>query len=536
MTLTDTRPEAGAPGTAGTTAAAAPVEHGAVAWIGTVDHKRLGLLFAATGLAALVVGAICAFVFQLPSMGDAPLPFVAPGARLSSAATVATFVIGIPALWIGLATYVVPLQVGGHRLALPRLHNLALWMFVAGGVLSAIGYLADDTRLNSLAANAPAVAAEGEAATNAIELLLAGLAVVAVGTVLAAVTLLVTILNRRAEGVRLRHLPAFPWSVFGVALTLLLSTPVFLAGLVLVYFDQHYGGTLFASGVGGLRIWQHELWLLGRPEALVFTAAGLGLSTDIVATALRRPLRGWPALHAACAAAPLLTFVLWIGATSLLGSPLAPVAAAPSAVLLVPAAVVLLVWLGNVRGSQPRLVPAVLPFLAHLVPLAAALALTIAGAAADVSGPGEVRPFQNGQLVLLCLGVPLLDLAAGLVHWAPKLRGRLPTIATAGLPALLLLAGVLLLALPGYLAGFDAGDGAVVLGIIGAAAIVAGLLALLPTVLGPAGNAPGDPYEGLTLEWAAASPPVRHNFDEIPVVRSPYPLHDARTPTTGGKA
>src|SRR5688572_8748042 len=176
MTLTDTRPDAGAAAPTDE-AHASVVEHGFTAWTGTGDHKRLGLMFAVFGLASMVTGLVCTFVFQLPSMGDSPLAFVMPGARLASAATVATFVVGIPALWIGLATYVVPLQVGGHRLALPRLHNLALWLFVAGGGLSALAFLADETRLNSFASSVPAAAAEGQPATDAVELLIAGVAV-----------------------------------------------------------------------------------------------------------------------------------------------------------------------------------------------------------------------------------------------------------------------------------------------------------------------------------------------------------------------
>lgn len=530
MTLTDTRPATGAAAPADT--AAAPVEHGVSAWIGTGDHKRLGLLFAAYGIVAVIVGLVCAFAYQLPSMADEPTAFVDPVARLSSAATVAVLVIGIPALWIGLATYVLPLQIGGHRVALPRLHNLAFWLFAGGGVLSAVAFFAEETRLGSLAAATPFAATEGEAASNMTELLIAAIGMVAIGTLLAAVVLLVTVVNRRAEGVRLRHVPAFAWSTFGTSLTLLLSTPVFVAGLVLLYFDQHYGGTVFASGTGGLRVWQHELWLLGRPEALVFAAAGIGLSFDVVATALRRPLVGWPVVAGVSVAAPLLTLLLWIGGLEVVGSPFAPLATPLTAVFLLPIALASLTWLASVRGSQPRVVPALVPFLAHLVPLVVVLVLMLVATANDVTEDRAMASFENGQLVLLSIGIPLLDLATGLVHWAPKLRGRVLGFPAAAAPALLLLAGTLLLGLPGHFMGLEAGDGVVTMGIVGAAVMVSGLVALLPTVMGPAGNAPSDPYEGLTLEWATASPPVRHDFDEIPAVRSPYPLYDARTATT----
>jgi cytochrome c oxidase subunit 1 len=43
---------------------------------------------------------------------------------------------------------------------------------------------------------------------------------------------------------------------------------------------------------------------------------------------------------------------------------------------------------------------------------------------------------------------------------------------------------------------------------------------------GPLTGADANPYEAGTLEWAAASPPARDNFDVVPDVRSETPLAD----------
>jgi heme/copper-type cytochrome/quinol oxidase subunit 1 len=41
-------------------------------------------------------------------------------------------------------------------------------------------------------------------------------------------------------------------------------------------------------------------------------------------------------------------------------------------------------------------------------------------------------------------------------------------------------------------------------------------------------DAPDDPWEGYTLEWATTSPPPVHNFDRLPAVRSERPVFDVR--------
>jgi heme/copper-type cytochrome/quinol oxidase subunit 1 len=67
--------------------------------------------------------------------------------------------------------------------------------------------------------------------------------------------------------------------------------------------------------------------------------------------------------------------------------------------------------------------------------------------------------------------------------------------------------------------------GAVILG-LGALVFVSNMLASL--LFGArAGN---DPWDAWTLEWAAASPPLRENFETVPAVRSRRPLWDLKNP------
>jgi cytochrome c oxidase subunit 1 len=43
-------------------------------------------------------------------------------------------------------------------------------------------------------------------------------------------------------------------------------------------------------------------------------------------------------------------------------------------------------------------------------------------------------------------------------------------------------------------------------------------------------QAPDDPWDAWTLEWATSSPPAEYNFEKLPVVRSSRPLWDLKHP------
>lgn len=518
--------------------------------LATADHKRLGLLYIAGALLFLVVGGALGVALRGELAESGNLLGDEYDRLFNMHATVGALLALAP-LWVGLATYVVPLQIGASRLALPRLHAFSLWLFLVGGGLVVASYVVGPPAGLGLSVVTPLAAAEGGASTEVV-LWVTGLFLVGLAAVLAAVDLAVTVLTMRTPGMTVARVPLFSLASFLTSVAVVLATPVFLAGLALLYVDQHFGGTFFGPDHGVTQaIWQHTLWLFGRPEVYLLLLPGLGAACDIVSTHARRPLLVRPAAQAALALVAALPFLAWAAGTDVADAVVLPTYTPLTALVAVPVGVLALLWLGTVAFGSPRFHVS-LAFVAGFLGLAAFGAIN-AGVAAFAEVDGNTA-WTTAHVHVVAFGAPLLLAAGALYHWAPKMWGRSLSNGLGGVVFLALFGGFFLHGLGAYLLGYDgvpahveeydeaAQQGYAWLAAAGGAVTALGVLLLVADVLrvasasrrAEAGEA--DPYEGLTLEWAADSPPPPENFTAVPEVRSAHPLHDLRTAAVSGGA
>jgi cytochrome c oxidase subunit 1 len=531
MTLTEAPPDqAGAEPPAPAAAPASTI-------LTSADHKTVGRLYIAASLLFLLTAGVVGMVLRV-ELAEPGVKIVGSHfARLYSLHSTVGPVLFLAPFWTGLATVVVPLQIGAPSLAFPRLQAASLWLYVVGGALVLAGYSVAAPHGAGLALSAP-ISGKGNHAT---DLWVTGLMLVSIASVVAAGNLLTTIVQLRAPGMTLQRVPLFTWSVFATSAVVLLATPVFVAGLFLLYLDQHFGGVLFASATrGSAEVWQHTLWLYGRPEIFLLALPGLGAACDIVVTAARGPLPGRGAARNALVLFAFLSLGAWAADASARRAVVLPTTTWFTGLVIVPVAVLALLWLGAGPGFKRFHFP-LLHVAGALVLVAVAVLNVVVASIKDVDGG---TAWATGHVHVALFGAPLVLAIGAAHHWAPKLVGRKLSQGIGAVELLLVLLGVLVMGMASYLLGYDGAPWHVAdvvgksswtnlerLGAAGGGLVTLGVVLFVVNLLvgGRGSTAEDDPYGGVTLEWATSSPPPPHNFDTVPAVRSETPLAEAAT-------
>ena len=408
-------------------AAEATGPRGVGSWLTTTDHKRIGILYLGSGLLFFLIAVSFAMLMRTQ--------LIRPDMRLltpeeynqifSMHGTTMIFLFAMPML-IGLANYVVPLQIGARDMAFPRMNALSFWLFLFGGLLLYSSFAFGGALDTGWFSYAP-LTEIAYSPHDGVTFWTVALAMLGASSIMAAVNFIVTVLRFRAPGMGLWQAPIFTISTYFNSFLILFAFPSLTAALAMLYLDRQYGTVFFNAARGGEPIiWQHLFWFFGHPEVYILILPAFGIISEVVPVFSRKVLFGRNTMIIMLAAILVLSFMVWGHHMFTTGLPTVfnTAIAVTTMAIAVPTGVKIFNWLATMWGGSLRFTTSLL-FACGLIAL-----FTVGGISGVIQGavPFDWQAndtyFIVGHFHNVLIAGTVFGVFAGVYYWFPKMTGR----------------------------------------------------------------------------------------------------------------
>ncbi|WP_297847595.1 cytochrome c oxidase subunit I [Mycobacterium sp.] len=517
--------------------------------ITTTDHKLIGIMYIVACFAFFFIGGLMA-LFIRTELAAPGLQFLSNeqyNQLFTMHGTVMLLFYATPIVF-GFANLVLPLQIGAPDVAFPRLNELSFWLFVFGALIALAGFVtpggAADFGWTAYTPLSSAVHSPGAGG----DLWILGLIVGGLGTILGGVNMITTVVCLRAPGMTMFRLPVFTWNILVTSIMVIVAFPLLTAALFGSAADRHLGAHIFDAANGGVLLWQHLFWFFGHPEVYIIALPFFGIITEVIPVFSRKPLFGYSTMVYATISIGALSIAVWAHHLYATGAVLLPFFSFTTFLIAVPTGIKFVNWVGTMWKGQ----------LTFETPMLFAMGFLVTFLLGGLSGVMLASPpidfhvtdtyFVVAHFHYVLFGTIVFATYAGVYFWFPKMTGRLLDERLGKLHFWLTLIGFHTtflvqhwlgnMGMPRRYPDYLPTDGFQPLNIVSTiGAFILGL-SMLPFVWNvfkswrygePA--TVDDPWgHGNSLEWATTSPPPRHNFTELPRIRSERPAFELHYP------
>jgi cytochrome c oxidase subunit 1 len=515
---------------------------GLLAWLTTLDHKRIGILYALGITFFFFLGGTAATLIRLN--------LVTPeGALMSAEAYNKTFTFhGVVMVWFflipsiptTLGNFLLPLMIGARDVAFPRLNLTSWYLYMVGGLFTIAALLAGGvdtgwtfyTPFSTMFSNSH------------VFLVVIGVFITGFSSILTGLNFIVTVHAMRTQGMSWFRLPLFVWGLYATSLVMVLATPVLAMTLALIGLERGLGVGVFDPALGGdPLLFQHLFWFYSHPAVYIMILPAMGLVSEIIACFVRRRVFGYNFMTYSMLAIAVIGFLVWGHHMFVAGMSMYAglVFSLLSFIVAVPSAIKVFNWTATLRKGDIRFDAPMLYALGFvgLFMLGGLTGLMLAAPALDV--PLTDTYFVVAHFHYVMVGGSVMAYLGGIHYWWPKITGKLYSEAWARFAAILMFFGFNLTFFPQYILGYEGmprryfsyAPQFQVLNILSSAgASILALGYLLPAAyllwsLRYGAAAGPNPWDARGLEWQTSSPPPEHNFVRPPVVREAYAYDEA---------
>jgi cytochrome o ubiquinol oxidase subunit I len=511
-------------------------------WITSVDHKRIGIMYILLAMVMLLRG----FTDAIMMRSQQALAFRSPGYLppehydqiFSAHGTLMIFFLAMPFV-IGLMNFVVPLQLGIRDVAFPTLNAVGFWLTATGALLVNISLLVGEFARTGWLPYPPLSELTYSPGVG-VDYYLWSLEISGVGTLVAGINLITTVLKLHAPGMTYMRMPMFCWTTIASNLLIVAAFPILTATLTMLLLDRYLGFHFFTNEAGGnMMMFMNLIWAWGHPEVYILILPAFGVFSEVVSTFSSKPLFGYRSMVAATMVICILSFTVWLHHffTMGAGADVNAIFGIMSMIIAVPTGVKIFNWLFTMYGGR----------IVYSTPLLWSIGFMVTFVIGGMTGvllavpPADFVLHNSLFLVAhfhnVIIGGVLFGAFAGYTYWFPKAFGFRLHEGLGKAAFWCWITGFYVAFLPLYVLGLmgmtrrmqhydvPAWHPWLLIAAGGAAIILLGIILQIAQLVvsirrrEELRDETGDPWNGRSLEWATPSPPPAFNFAVLPNIQ-----------------
>jgi cytochrome c oxidase subunit 1 len=503
------------------------VTKGALSWLLTLDHKRIGILYLVSILSSFFLGGMMAMLIrtELLTPGDTIMTADQYNQVFTLHGAIMIFLFIIPGIPAALGNFVLPLMLGAKDVAFPRLNLLSWWLWITGAFIAVASIL-----INAVDTGWTFYTPYSTTTGTAVTLIVTGVFILGFSSILTGLNFIVTIHKLRPKGMTWFKMPLLLWGLYSTAIIQVLATPVLGITLLLLAMERIMGIGIFDAALGGDPVlFQHFFWFYSHPAVYIMILPAMGVISELISVFSRKHIFGYKFIAFSSIAIAVFSFLVWghhmftSGQSELVNM----VFSALTFSVSIPSAIKVFNWLATMYKGRIQLETPMLYALAFLFlfTIGGLTGLFLATLATDIHLHDTYFVVAHFHYVMF--GGTVIAFLGGLHYWWPKMTGKMYSEKLGRIASVILFVGFNVTFFTQFVAGsrgmprryfhyqeeFTSLNQLSSLGSYIMAVAFFMIAGYLLHSLAKGRKAPANPWGANSLEWHTPSPPPFDNFD-----------------------